>query len=352
MASHMKSIELAAAGIDVGYHNTKFTLGRVKMDQEGGIAADLFPSVAPLLASEFRADGEIAQRDDGFVVQVEGCDYFVGKDVANYVAGQEARALTRNFSQTDKYLALSYGALLSMIQKNQRSGDLVIDHLTVGLPLSTYMEHRAALRDRMQGKHVLSLGTVTIQHVHVIPQPQGALLHHAARCKSSLNGWMLVIDVGGGTVDWYVASKQRPNFTRSGAYAKGMLACALAVVNSMGKPEWRDNHDILSRIDRAIREESSTFHAAQEDQPLQPHLPAVEAVQEEIASRMVEKLGTLDDIDHVVITGGGAKVFRRFLTKHYPRLAAHALMDADPVFANVMGFHLFSELSRARAQQA
>ena len=352
MASQMKKIELAAAGIDVGYHNTKFTLGRVRVDGEEKITADLFPSVAPLLASEFRADGKIAERDDGFVVQVEGCNYFVGKDVANYVAGQESRALTRNFSQTQKYLALTYGALLSMIPSAQFPRDLAIDHLTIGLPLSTYLEHRAALRDRMLGKHLLSLSTITIQNVHVIPQPQGALLHHAARCRTSLNGWMLVIDVGGGTVDWYVASKQRPNFTRSGAYPKGMLACALAVVNSMGKAEWRDNHDILSRIDRAIREESATFHAAQEDQPLQPHLAAVEAVQEEVASRMVEKLGTLDDIDHVVITGGGAKVFRRFLAKHYPRLAAHALMDADPVFANVMGFHLFSELSRARAQQA
>ena len=352
MASQMKKTELAAAGIDVGYHNTKFTLGRVEMDGEDRIAADLFPSVAPLLANEFRADGEIAVRDDGFVVRVEGCDYFVGKDVANYVAGQEARALTRDFSQTDKYLALSYGALLSMIPRDHSRLELAIDHLTVGLPLSTYMEHRAPLRDRMQGNHSLSICTITINHVHVIPQPQGALLHHAARSKNSFSGWMLVIDVGGGTVDWYVASKQRPNFTRSGAYPKGMLACALAVVNSLGKPEWRDNHDILSRIDRAIREESATFFAAQEDQPLQPHLAAVEAVQEEVASRMLEKLGTLDDIDRVVITGGGAKVFRRFLAKRYPRLAAHALMDADPVFANVMGFHLFSELSRARTQQA
>ena len=80
MASQMKKTELAAAGIDVGYHNTKFTLGRVEMDGEDRIAADLFPSVAPLLANEFRADGEIAVRDDGFVVRVEGCDYFVGKD--------------------------------------------------------------------------------------------------------------------------------------------------------------------------------------------------------------------------------------------------------------------------------
>ena len=176
MASQTQNIELAAAGIDVGYHNTKFTLGRVKMDGEDRIAADLFPSVAPLLTNELRADGEIADRDDGFVVRVEGCNYFVGKDVALYVAGQEARALTRAFSQTDKYLALSYGALLSMIPRDSSPQKLAIEHLTVGLPLSTYMEHGAALRDRMQGDHSLSTCTITIDDVHVIPQPQGALL--------------------------------------------------------------------------------------------------------------------------------------------------------------------------------
>lgn len=339
---------LPVRAIDVGYQNTKFTYGRATVGDQTRIAADLFPSLAARVTTRLEADGHIAEKDDGYKLHADGCEYFVGKDVMNHMSGRESRSLAPDFSQSAKYMALTFGALRYIIDNIGAPAHVEIEHLTVALPLNTYLTYRGALRQRMQGEHHVGDRTVAITKVHVLPQPQGALLYHAAKSRQPLDGWAVVVDVGGGTVDWYVANKQRPNFERSGAYPKAMLACAQAVADSMKVPDWRDNHEIISRIDRAIREGGTSFRADFEDHPLPPHLPAVEAVMDEAATHMHEKLGPMSEFEHVILTGGGAKAFQRFLFRKWPKLQRVIHVDPDPVFSNVMGFHLFGELHHAR----
>ena len=343
-----KTVSVPVHAIDVGYQNTKFTYCRKTVGGKSMIPADLYPSLAARVTTPLVADGHIAERDDGYNVHADGCEYFVGKDVMNHMSGRETRSLAPDFSQSAKYMALSFGAWGYLIDSLGAPDHVAIEHLTVALPLNTYLTYRGALRERMEGDHHVGDHTVSVARVHVLPQPQGALLYHAARSGQPLDGWALVIDVGGGTVDWYVANKQRPNFERSGAYPKGMLACAQAVAESMKVTDWRDNHEIIGRIDRAIRDAEPTFRADFEDHPLQPHLPAVDAVMNEAATRMHEKLGPMSEFEHVILTGGGAKPFQRFLLRKWPKLERALVVEPDPVFCNVMGFHLFGELHRDR----
>jgi hypothetical protein len=50
------------------------------------------------------------------------------------------------------------------------------------------------------------------------------------------------------------------------------------------------------------------------------------------------------------ITGGGATVFHRFLCEQRrPDLGALLRIDADPVFSNVRGFHIFGEMRQQSA---
>jgi hypothetical protein len=63
---------------------------------------------------------------------------------------------------------------------------------------------------------------------------------------------------------------------------------------------------------------------------------------------MHEKLGPMSEFEHVILTGGGAKPFQRFLLRKWPKLERALQVDPDPVFCNVMGFHLFGELHRDR----
>jgi len=352
LTSPHQSSPLSVRAIDVGYQNTKFTLGRKAVGEAERVAADLFPTLAPIVTTQLQADGHIAERDDGVRVRVEDCEFFVGKDVLNHLGGRETRSLAVDFSRGPKYMACVLGALHYIVADSGGGAPIEISHLTVGLPLNTYADYRAPLRERLEGSHSLGQHRVVIRKVHVLPQPQGALLYHAAKSSSPMDGWTLVIDVGGGTLDWYLASKQRPNFQRSGAHPKGMLACAQAVVDSMKVPEWRDNHEVIARIDRAIRDGSQSFRAERAEHPLAPHSATVEAVMDEAATRMFDRLGSTADIDHIILTGGGAKAFRRFLVKKRPQLETVLQVDPDPVFCNVLGFHLFGELMHEREKSS
>lgn len=68
---------------------------------------------------------------------------------------------------------------------------------------------------------------------------------------------------------------------------------------------------------------------------------------EECLLKMLSKIGHTDDIDHILLTGGGAPVFHRYFAKRKPQLAELMVLDKNPVFSNVRGFHAFGELQHA-----
>jgi len=58
---------------------------------------------------------------------------------------------------------------------------------------------------------------VIVEHVH------GALVNYGLKMNGKLDGVALVVDPGGGTLDWYVASKVKSSWPRLGAYPMAML---------------------------------------------------------------------------------------------------------------------------------
>ncbi len=351
-------IRLGARAIDVGYYNVKFTVGRKQVGDSNPIGTEMFPALAPMLLAG--AEGEPqspSKRPDGLSVKVDGVDYFVGKDVEFYTRGGDPRGIATDYCLTSKYMALMHGALHYIAENaGPAAAEVVIGHLVVGLPLNTYSKHRASLAQRITGEHVIgtsdgSARRVTIERAYVIPQPQGALYNFGLTKRGKVDGWTLVVDPGGGTLDWYVASKEMPNFQRSGAYPKAMLACAYAVADRID-PEWKDQYQIVNRIDSAIRTGAATFAAGGTEHELAPHKKVVDAILEESVGQMLAKVGSLADIDQVLLTGGGAKVLGEFLVERRPELRKTIRMDEDPVYSNVRGFHVYGELQHARQSTA
>lgn len=238
-------LRLGARAVDVGYYNVKFTLGLGGNGDQKAIATDMFPALAPRLAEGERDHGPSAGKLDGCTVEVDGATYFVGKDVEHNASGTEPRPVSEEYSLTAKYLALLRGAL-HYIAVATEAPEVIITHLVVGLPLHTYSRYRGPLAKRATGEHWLGTAScgrrVTVENVHVIPQPQGALFNFAK--GSALDGVALVVDPGGGTLDWFVASKEKPNYPRSGAYPKAMLACSYAVADAID-PRWRDQYGVI-----------------------------------------------------------------------------------------------------------
>lgn len=337
--------------IDVGHFSTKLSLGRKMVGDTTTIATALFPSLAPRLPAGLTPQSALHSRPDGCVVAVDGVNYFVGRDAILYSSGREPREVLSDYSLTEKYMALMRGALHYIFNDAQAKSDLVIRHLVLGLPLNTFSEHQAKVIERATATHVLfdpvnpaAERRITVERATVIVQPQGALVSYAANnSKTFKEGWVLVVDPGGGTLDWYVARGRLPNWQRSGAYPKSMLACAYAVADKIDAT-WRDNFEIIERIDRAIREKAESFKTGGQVYELAQFSTAIEAVLKESTDKMISKLGSLDNLDTILFTGGGAKVFYDFLAKRFPKLVPIMFMDEDPVYANVKGFHVAGEI--------
>jgi len=336
--------------IDVGYFSTKLTLGRKLTGDSSSIATAIFPSLAPRLSAGMGRSLALSGKTDGYVVDVGGASYFVGQDVTLHCSGREPREILDDYSRTDKYKALLLGAFNNIADDANAGHELVIRQLVLGLPMNTFAENRDALRDEATGEHHLpdtkspgAFRRVTVLKTTVIVQPQGALLNNARHDSRLGDGWAVIVDAGGGTLDWYVARGRQPNWNRSGAHPKSMIACANAVADRIN-PVWRDNFEIIERIDKAIRAKAPTFQTGGRTYELATYVKDIEDVLRESTTKLISSVGSLDSIDRIIFTGGGAVVYYDYFRQQFPQYETSMLIDADPVFSNVRGFQLAGEM--------
>ena len=336
---------IGARSIDVGYYNVKYTLGRASSQSPAKVAS--FPSIAPVLRSGAARQMEDFSQPDGCVVRVDGVAYFAGPGAAHRGNGSEARLVKEDYASSDRYLALMRGAMWQIAKDATPSRDVVIRRLGLGLPLNTYFDSAATLSAKAVGEHIVGSGDderrITVENARVIVQPQGAIIHFGyTNGGRALEGVTMVVDPGGGTLDWYLSERMTPSWERSGAYPKAMLACAYAVADRIDA-RWRDQSRIVDRIDRAIRENRASFTVQGKEVSMAEHRPAVNQVLDESIDQMLATVGSLDDLDHILFTGGGASVFREHFQKKYPHLKRIIHIDQDAIFSNVRGFQVVAE---------
>lgn len=152
----------------------------------------------------------------------------------------------------------------------------------------------------------------------------------------------MVLDVGGGTVDWFVAHDGLPAMPRSGAYPKGTLAQAFEVCDRV-HPEWRDDPFALSQIDTALQTGAANVTIGSTLVDLKAHQVAVDSILRDTLRRVADRARPLSAIGFTLVTGGGARRMFDTLKAQVPDLAGSAHLDQDPVYSNVRGFHQIGE---------
>ena len=330
--------------IDIGYGNTKFVTSH---PPGGEIATGLFPSVAPQKHPSADLAGGVLERRRTVLVKIGQVTYEVGTDASLAQDASHGRTLDASFARSDTYLALLRGALYYM-------GSPAIDLLVLGLPVNTYAQHAKYLSTAMVGEHVIPNSrarllpdeapeiAVTVKAVRVFPQPLGGFFDHAIRgglVRSMRVQTNLLIDPGFFTLDWLVTKGTKPMDARSGAHPGGMSAILRGIAEALARDLGKSVVDI-GRLDEALLKGIKPRYYGK-DRDISAYLPSAKSKIREYVSVLANKVGAADDIDNIIVGGGGAHFFLDAIKEKFPE--QEFTVSKDPIFANVRGFQLAGE---------
>jgi plasmid segregation protein ParM len=268
-------------------------------------------------------------------VKVGGLWYEVGPDVELAADGFVGRNYHDDYMRTPEYRAFTAGALHFMRVDR-------VDLLVLGLPVAHYMARRAELERSMTGTfEVGKKKKVEVRKVLVVAQPQGALygaFGNAAGAERK-RGRSLVIDAGSRTFDWLVTRNNR-------------------VIGKMSHSVNRGVHDMITKIAAAIAEEVGEDYRNLEavDEALRTRMPLrayqrsfdlkrfdnmIQKIADQAVTEIQGRIGSTDDLEDIVVVGGGAHLFRAAIKRKFPAIKVSEV--TEPLYANVRGFQLMGE---------
>ncbi len=316
--------------IDVGFGNTKF----VTESGPRGIRCSHFPSLVFINHGERSQIDDIGGKRRTVCVPVGGLFFEVGPEVELAAERYRAREFHENYTEKEEYRALVAGALHYMQVET-------VDLLVLGLPVSQYLAKRTALEKAMTGTFAVSRKKkVTVGKVLVLAQPQGALMDYASReDKTAAGGTSLVMDAGFRTFDWLVTRKGKVLSKMSGSANRGVLEILLPMANSIGA-QIGEQITHLEAIDQAYRG-NKILRVYQRDINLAQFDRQAEKVADQAVSTVIQSMDHTYDVEHIILVGGGAPLYRKAIRRHFKSHTIHEVEDSRA--ANVRGFQLIGE---------
>jgi len=331
----MKQINV---GIDIGYSNTKIAYGdgaypHVKVIPSGVGPVEAY-SEEPGLGIEDKAGADI--------VEINGRRYVAGVEQSHL---RTKRNRHSDYPSSEEYLALYYRALRLLPGTN-------IDTIITGVPVEQHRDSKFCERlvARLRGRHVIKSNlTVFIEDVIVIPQPVGAYADAGVQMLEESDreivreGRTLVVDPGFYSTDWAMFYQGR--LVRS---ASGSNNCAMGLVleGAVRRIEQQLGNKVrIERIEQALRRGARTILFRGKHLDFAPYLDsALKEVNRENATDLLNATNLeQEQIDLVIIAGGGAEYFRVVVSQALP--GCRVVLPPRPVAANVRGYWY---LARAR----
>lgn len=317
--------------VDVGFGHTKFVRG---IDQGGKAICAEFPSRA--YASPFDPQGTLgSDTRKTFAVPIDGLFYEVGPDVLLAADGFRAREIHGEYIESPQYMALSRAAL-RMMEVDE------IDLLVVGLPVAVWSAKKTRLEGLMAGNHDVGGRMVKVHKVLAMAQPNGALVDYATalgRVESMANEYSLVIDPGTRTFDWIVAKGMALSGKQSHSVERGISDILQLIADDVSRHASRP-YTHLDGIDQALRNGRGLLVEGR--QVSVSHLrTTAEIIVKDAVAAMMRRLGSAREVDHVVLVGGAAYLFRNLVRQAFPNHQVREVKQA--IFANVRGYQIAGE---------
>lgn len=301
-------------GLDIGYGHTKWVT-----NNNGDVKRGIFPSIAPITSRERTVEGAGMSNLRTVTVRVGENNFIVGRDAYMEVDANCERPRLTDYSATESYHALMLGAL-------SLCGEREIDHLVLGLPLTTLNTYHAAVQQRYMGEHSIGASyakrkvEVNVKNVIVSSQPAGAMLQAVSMNSELRKTTNLVIDMGYFTMDFLMCEGLRPFYARSAAVQGGMSAYYDHLASLVSDKLADEGMKTYSAVDHFRLEEA--LSNADERNPTYDLKIGNKVVDisecvlrartklSEYVTRMMTTLGegSLGRIQTVVLAGGGANM--------------------------------------------
>lgn len=316
--------------IDVGYGNTKFCYG----GSDDNLKCDHFPSIASLYTGMDRGAGVMVKRD---LVEVENANsrYLVGKDSIDTLSSRDdrGRTLLTNYIETPQHLALFRGALAYL-------GESEIDLMVSGLPVNYFAQNKISMAERLKGEHEFPDGRkVLIKDAWIIPQPIGGFINYfmsTNQTDSLADLKSLTIDVGYYTVDWLVCRGLKLQDERSGSTPGGMSLVLERLTHLISEDRQAPFSDV-NIVDAGIRNKFVTrIQGMRYD--FSHLIPKMDAYIITAIQSVISSVGSLDDIDVIVLVGGGAHCYKTVVENLLN--GRDIIVPEDSLYSNVKGFYL------------
>ncbi len=312
-------------GVDIGYGYTK------------AARPDSPPVVIPSIVGSNEAPSyrsEIGDRIKIAPLTLNGHSYLVG-EAARRFSRHQYRIFDSTWSESPYYLLLFVSALLRI----EKAGEEPVAVVT-GLPVNHYTPERARQIEQLLARsHNVSTPSgetsLKVEKVKVIPQPMGSffdlLLDDSGRLKDphGIRERVGIIDIGFQTTDLALAVPQfmEPS---SGSLDVGVRSVADQLARDINR-KYSLNLD-TTEAEEALRSKSVKIFGERVD------LSDIIAERtREVAERILSHAHTLwgrgQRLNRLILTGGGAALFRSYFTE-YPNLH----VPHDPSLSNVRGY--------------
>jgi plasmid segregation protein ParM len=336
-----------ARAIDLGSGFVKFT---TDCPDQNTINCDLFPSVAVECDGGVDVDGDGASiKRDLIRVVVNGKAYSVGKDVKS--KRTKGRVRGTDYSETDEYLALTYGAFAYMLKK-MGVHEARIDVLVVGLPISTLAKYKDTLAKKMVGEHIINDEMrVVVGECIVRSQPRGGYDFIRAttgqedeQLKRDMDsGAVLVVDPGYYTLDWLYAEEGKGDAQFSGAINDGGMSMILdRVAAELARDFGADEQAFLfekDKIDHFLQTGEPFFYDGRYQDDVERYRNIARAQAGEYIQLMLERIKEKKGfIRKVIEVGGSNHIYGKLLKDVFGE--NRVFTSKDSVFTNVKGYQV------------
>lgn len=328
--------DLAVAGIDVGFGNTKAVGGSLRDPHPRSVVMPV--GAAPIEQCDRHAGGGGYDLKGGTMVEIDGSPWVAGIDPMGL--SKFERVIHQDYPSTNEYKALFIAALA-------RLGLREVDCVYTGLPVSQFYgasskELRTSISHALTGRHQVSAGhSIQVRKVRVVPQAAGAFMDAVDRNPALAERpgvRVMVVDVGFYSVDYVMMIEGGLREESSGSSVDAtsvILAGAAQLITSKYKTAVS-----AQRLESVFRRGETRMAVGAEDVEIAPFLArAAEPVTERVFNAIRNDLRReRDAINAVVLTGGGAQLYKAAAEKVFgPRAVS---IGRDPVMANAMGFYM------------